>query len=90
MLSDYPLLQSYLGIEGYLPPSIGLHALQVIGGTLFLGTFDYLISSIIFDAKGHVECEEHARVLEGMVTLREENDMLKLLLQEKRNTLKKD
>jgi hypothetical protein len=51
-----------------------------VGGTLFLGMFDYLIENIVFDAQGHVTCQEHSRVLERMIDLREENETLKKML----------
>ena len=79
-LSTNPELMESMSLTDYLPPSIGSQCMQVIGGTLFLATFDFLISSIIFDAAGHVDCSTHAKLLESMITLREENDTLKLLL----------
>ena len=79
-LSTNPDLMESMSLTDYLPPSIGSQCMQVIGGTLFLATFDFLISSIIFDAAGHVDCSTHAKLLESMITLREENDTLKLLL----------
>ena len=42
--------------------------------------FDYLIENIVFDAQGHVTCQEHSRVLERMIDLREENETLKKML----------
>ena len=80
VLSSNPDLMESMSIADYLPPSIGSQCMQVIGGTVFLATFDFLISSIIFDAAGHVDCQTHAKLLESMITLREENDTLKLLL----------
>jgi hypothetical protein len=85
ILSEYPQILIGIGMDGYLPPGIYSQSVQVTGAVLFLSTFDYLVSSIVFDAAGHVECSEHARVLEALITLREENDALKMLLKESKN-----
>ena len=74
LLSEHP---GNFGLENYLPPNIGGHSLQVVGGVLFVALLDFLISSIVFDAQGHVDGETHARMVKRMIELREENVILR-------------
>jgi hypothetical protein len=80
LLSDHRGVLKEMGLSDYVPPNMSSQAAQVIGGTLFLSIFDYLVENIIMDAQGNVTSGEHQRVLERMIDMREENEMLKRML----------
>lgn len=81
ILSEYPDLVGDVGLQNYLPPNIKGDAMQVIGGVIFVALLDFLISSIIFDAKGHVDGETHSKMVKKMIELREENTILRSMVQ---------